>query len=83
MKTYFNNPSKVPATIMTDIVSEHAEALVMGNAKSDILIGDNGVFIHPSEYGVDGYFFTEEDLRYILNLLRRRKSRVSKVNEKE
>ena len=72
MKTYWNNKHK-RAEIIEDIEKDNAKPWDTWQVNPEILIGNDRIFIHPTDYHIDGYSLTTKDLESILEKLKENK----------
>ena len=68
MKVFWRNKHK-RAEILDAIEKDGAVRLGDVSPESDIFIGSNHIFINPSDYDIDGYSLTINDLRTMLRML--------------
>lgn len=70
MKIYWRDrQSQGPAQITRDMQARNA--VPWEKCRSEIFLGNGGIFINPSEYSIDGFFLTEQDLEDLLAALQK------------
>jgi hypothetical protein len=68
MKIFWRNNHK-RSEILDAIEKDDAVRLGDVGPESDIFIGSNHIFVNPSDYDIDGYSLTINDLRIMLRML--------------
>lgn len=71
MKVYWNDKYR-KGEILEDIEKNRAQPWDTKEPKSHILIGKDQMFINPTDYGIDGYSLSVEDLEELLQKIRNR-----------
>ncbi|OGN08704.1 MAG: hypothetical protein A3J46_06550 [Candidatus Yanofskybacteria bacterium RIFCSPHIGHO2_02_FULL_41_11] len=69
MKVYWNDRNK-KAELLEEIERDGAQPWDNTEPKSHVMIGVGRIFINPSDYGIDGYSLSAEDLEALLKELR-------------